>query len=291
MTQIDPPMDAHLEHVVDGLVNSTHGAVRRHELREIVHECYAELAANAKVTTFLPVLTGRYALQQVRALQQARGDITKDLPEVLMIDEHNAGRSQTAAALARFYAPGRLSVNSAGVVPASGVNEVVVDELLEVGVALTDFPKRVTSAMVTAADHILVLGALSAPVTDAAGGQVVTVDIADPAGADQAEVIAILQRDRRRRAGIPARHRSAAPPAPGGHRPVRCGRVGRLTATPGRGRRSRSRARRIPGSPSRATRCSASRWPGRLGWCRGRHWRGWWRPSSCATRQSRRVPR
>ncbi len=193
MTQIDPPMDAHLEHVVDGLVNSTHGAVRRHELREIVHECYAELAANAKVTTFLPVLTGRYALQQVRALQQSRGDITKDLPEVLMIDQHNAGRSQTAAALARFYAPGRLSVNSAGVVPATGVNPIVVDELREVGVELTDFPKRVTPEMVAAADHILVLGHLSENVLAGASGQVLEVDVADPRDSDQAQVVDILR--------------------------------------------------------------------------------------------------
>lgn len=193
MSQIDTQMDAHLEHVVDGLVNSTHGAVRRHELREIVHAAYDELAGNATVTTFLPVLTGRLAQQQVRALMVSRGDIVKDLPEVLMLDEHDAGRSQTAAALARFYAPGRVAVTSAGVSPAGAVNPLVVDELREVGVALTDFPKRVSTPMVQAADHVLVLGALSEDATNGATGQVVTIDIADPQDADQAEVIAILR--------------------------------------------------------------------------------------------------
>lgn len=193
MADIDPEMDRHLEHVVDGLVNATGGAVHRHELRDIVHASYEQLAENAKVTTFLPVLTGRYALMQVRAKGILSGDILKDHPEVLTLDQRNAGRSQAAAALIRFYAPGRFLVNSAGIEPAHEVSPLVVDELRDAGVELTDFPKRISRDLVRASDHVLVFGDLSEDLTGEASAPVRHWNVADPYGADRAAVIAILQ--------------------------------------------------------------------------------------------------
>ncbi len=193
MADIDPEMHRHLEHVVDGLVNATGGAVHRHELRDIVYSSYEQLAENAKVTTFLPVLTGRYALMQVRAQGILSGDIAKDHPEVLTLDQRNAGRSQAAAALIRFYAPGRFLVNSAGIEPAPEVSPLVVDELRDAGVELTDFPKRISRELVEASDHVLVFGELTSDLPDAARVPVRRWDVADPYDADRDAVIAILQ--------------------------------------------------------------------------------------------------
>ena len=54
----------------------------------------------------------RFSREQVRALAQAEGAIIKDVPEVLFVCVHNAGRSQMAAALLDHYARGKVHVRS-----------------------------------------------------------------------------------------------------------------------------------------------------------------------------------
>lgn len=197
MTDLDPDMEAHLEHVVDGLVNQTGAAIPRHELRAVVFQCYSRLADHATVRTFLPVLTGRYALMQVRAMGILSGDIDKKRLEVLVLDEHNSARSQTATALIRFYAPGRFRVDSAGVVPGEAVNPLVVELLGNAGIRLTDFPKLATREMVAAADLVIAIGEVPLEFADS-GGVVATLwDIPEPAGSDRSGVALMLaQTDR-----------------------------------------------------------------------------------------------
>ena len=60
--------------------------------------------------------------------------ITKDMPEVLFVCVHNAGRSQMAAALLDHYAQGRVRVRSAGSEPADQVNPAVVVAMAELGI-------------------------------------------------------------------------------------------------------------------------------------------------------------
>ena len=192
MTNPDPEMSAHLEHVVDGLVNHTGGNIHRSELRTVVFDCYAQLAAEATVTTFLPVLTGRFAMMQVRAMGIVSGDVDKDVPEILVLDEHNAGRSQTAAALFRYYAPGRFQVDSAGVQPSRAINPLLPDLLGDVGIGLTDFPKPVTPQILQAADYVIELGPVPMGITGTIAAPVINWDIPDPADADREEVRAIL---------------------------------------------------------------------------------------------------
>ena len=49
-----------------------------------------------------------------------------EVPEVLFICVHNAGRSQTAAALLAHHAAGRVQVRSAGSAPAQEINPAVM---------------------------------------------------------------------------------------------------------------------------------------------------------------------
>lgn len=192
MTDIDPEMTAHLEHVVDGLVNNTGGALPRHELREVVFDCYERLAQHATVTTFLPVLTSRYAMMRVRSMGILTGDLLKSKPEVLVLDEHNAARSQAATALIRFYAPGRYRVDSAGIHPDQAVNEVVIGMLADVGVGLTDFPKQVTPEILLAADYVIAIGEVTMDPGVRLSAPVVQWGIPDPAHSDRGEARAIL---------------------------------------------------------------------------------------------------
>lgn len=193
MTSSGLDATAQLESVVDGLVARTGGAMSRHELRDIVMECYQELSAEATVTGFLPILTGRMALARVEQLGAADTDALNEKPTILVLDEHNAARSQTAAALFRFYAPGRFLVTSAGLHPENIVNPMVVDLLGDVATGLTETPKTVTPEMLAGAAHVIAIGDLP---SDLSGidATLVRWDISDPGGNDRAEAEAVLAR-------------------------------------------------------------------------------------------------
>ena len=85
--------------------------------------------------------------------------MTTEVPEVLFVCVHNAGRSQMAAALLDHHAEGRVHVRSAGSTPASEINPAVVAVMEELGVDLSkEFPKPLTTDAVEAADVVVTMG-------------------------------------------------------------------------------------------------------------------------------------
>jgi arsenate reductase (thioredoxin) len=105
-----------------------------------------------------------------------------DVPEVLFVCTHNAGRSQMAAALLHREAAGRVRVASAGSQPADELNPSVVKAMAEIGLDISrEFPKRLTSDQVEAADVVITMGCGDAcPVYP--GKRYVDWDLPDPAG-------------------------------------------------------------------------------------------------------------
>jgi protein-tyrosine-phosphatase len=85
--------------------------------------------------------------------------VTKELPEVLFVCVHNAGRSQMAAGLLHLRSEGRIHVRSAGSDPAETINPAVVDAMEEIGVYLgQEFPKPLTDEVVRAAVVVITMG-------------------------------------------------------------------------------------------------------------------------------------
>jgi arsenate reductase (thioredoxin) len=83
----------------------------------------------------------------------------KDVPEVLFVCVHNAGRSQMAAALLDHHAKGRVHVRSAGSQPADQLNPAVVAAMAEWGIDLArEFPKPLNDEVVRAADVVITMG-------------------------------------------------------------------------------------------------------------------------------------
>ncbi|MDA9913183.1 hypothetical protein N9D66_01865 [Candidatus Nanopelagicales bacterium] len=155
----DPADVAHaLDRVIDTLVNQTDAAIPRTKLKKIVYRSYDELAAQATITSFLPILTARRAMERIRESGLLERQQQKEKPTILVIDEHNSARSQTAAALFRFYAPGRFTVQSAGIHPSAQDDPIVAGNLALRGVELTDAPKPMTDDMLADADHLIVIG-------------------------------------------------------------------------------------------------------------------------------------
>ncbi len=105
-----------------------------------------------------------------------------DIPEVLFVCVHNAGRSQMAAALLHQHTAGKVRVTSAGSAPADRINPAVREVMAEIGIDLTrEFPKRLTTDAVQAADVVITMGCGdTCPVYP--GKRYLDWDLPDPAG-------------------------------------------------------------------------------------------------------------
>jgi arsenate reductase len=140
------------------LTHEFRGIYSRETIERYVDESIDRLSG-ARVADFLPLFVERFSRERLRALAQAEGHIAKDVPEVLFVCVHNAGRSQMAAALLDHHANGRVHVRSAGSTPADQINRAVVEALLERGIDLSlEFPKPLTDEVVRAADAVITMG-------------------------------------------------------------------------------------------------------------------------------------
>jgi protein-tyrosine-phosphatase len=153
-------------------------------IHEVIDDSYELLATTARVHTHLPVLATRFARERLRAIAKNQGAIVSDLPEVLFVCVHNAGRSQMAAALLDHHAHGRVTVRSAGSAPAASINPAVVQAMTELGLDLSqEFPKPLTDDAVQAADVVITMGCGDAcPVYP--GKRYLNWELDDPAGQD-----------------------------------------------------------------------------------------------------------
>jgi arsenate reductase (thioredoxin) len=117
-----------------------------------------------------------------------------DIPEVLFVCTHNAGRSQMAAALLDHLAAGRVRVTSAGSQPADQLNPAVVQAMAEIGLDIaSNHPRRLTSDQVQAADVVITMGCGDAcPVYP--GKRYLDWDLPDPAGLPLEQVRPIRDR-------------------------------------------------------------------------------------------------
>ena len=82
-----------------------------------------------------------------------------EVPEILYVCVHNAGRSQMAAAMTRLLGGNRVRVRSAGSAPGECVHPGVVEAMREIGVDLAhELPKLLTPDAVRAADVVITMG-------------------------------------------------------------------------------------------------------------------------------------
>jgi arsenate reductase (thioredoxin) len=107
-----------------------------------------------------------------------------EIPEVLFVCVHNAGRSQMAAGLLEQRSTGRLRVISAGSEPADQLNPAVVEAMEEVGIDISaEQPKKLENEMVRKSDVVITMGCGDAcPIYP--GKRYEDWELEDPAGKD-----------------------------------------------------------------------------------------------------------
>lgn len=181
----------HIERIVADLARDYDDRFPRAEVEQVYRDSYDRLSATSRVTTFLPVLAGRFTCQRLDARAVAEGKRPRRAPTVLFVCVHNAGRSQMAAALMRSHAGSAVHIHTAGSDPAEAIHPEVVAAMADVGLSLTEeFPKPLTSDVLAASDVVVTLGCGDeCPVVP--GRRYEDWPVPDPAGAGAAEVAAI----------------------------------------------------------------------------------------------------
>jgi arsenate reductase (thioredoxin) len=157
-TPMDPLTRQSFARSIESLATEFRGIFSLETIERYVDESVDRMSG-ARVVDFIPLFVHRFSRQRLRALAQAEGRIAKDVPEVLFVCVHNAGRSQMAAALLDHHARGRVHVRSAGSDPGDQVNPAVVAAMEEWGIDLSqEFPKPLTDEFVKAADAVITMG-------------------------------------------------------------------------------------------------------------------------------------
>ena len=171
-----------LHRISQRLADRFAGIFAAETVERYVFESYTALARTAKISAYLPATTEHFANDRLAALATSKGAIVSEVPEVLFVCVHNAGRSQMAAALLNVEAKGRIRVRSAGSMPTSELDPTVLTAMSEMGLDLSkDYPKPLTDDVVRASDVVITMGCGdSCPIYP--GKRYEDWDLTDPAG-------------------------------------------------------------------------------------------------------------
>lgn len=177
----------HLKVAKDRLARAFSGTFSAETITRYVEETLTQWSEST-VRAYIPLLLERFVGERLTALGQAEGTIAKEVPEVLFVCVHNAGRSQMAAGLLDHRAKGRVHVRSAGTLPGDEIHAPVVAVMQEMGLDLSqEFPKPLTDEVVRAADVVITMGCGDAcPVYP--GKRYLDWDLPDPEGKAVEEV-------------------------------------------------------------------------------------------------------
>jgi protein-tyrosine-phosphatase len=164
------------------LADEFKGTFSPETVRRYALDSLSVLSRGASLKQYVSLLVYRFTRERLLAAAQVEGKMNKEMPEVLFVCVHNAGRSQIAAALTHSLSGGRVHVRSAGSTPADEINPAVVQAMEEVGLDLSqEFPKPLTDEVVQAADVVITMGCGDAcPIYP--GKRYLDWEVEDPAG-------------------------------------------------------------------------------------------------------------
>ena len=128
-------------------------------IERFLHSSYDQLAQQAVVTKFLPLMAERFARQRLRAVAKVEGLHRDGRPTVLFLCTHNAGRSQMALGFFAALTGDHAVAWSGGSEPGHEINPAAIAAMAERGIDISnEFPKPWTDETVRAADVVITMG-------------------------------------------------------------------------------------------------------------------------------------
>ena len=128
-------------------------------IERFLSSSYDQLAQNAAITKFLPLMAERFGRQRLRALAKVEGLHNDGKPTVLFLCTHNAGRSQMALGFFQAIAQDAGVAWSGGSEPGREVNPSAIQAMAERHIDISrEFPKPWTDETVRAADVVVSMG-------------------------------------------------------------------------------------------------------------------------------------
>lgn len=94
---LDAVMRGHLDHAAEVLTDEFGGLFSRGTISRFLEDSVDELAAKARVATYIPLLAERFARERLSALAQLEGKLTNDDPEGKSLDEVRSIRDEIDA--------------------------------------------------------------------------------------------------------------------------------------------------------------------------------------------------
>ena len=158
-------------------------------IERFLFSSYDQLADQATVTKFLPLIAERFGRQRLKALAKVEGLHDDGKPTVLFLCTHNAGRSQMAMGFFESIAGDDAVAWSGGSEPGKQVNPSAIAAMAERGIDIShEFPKPWTDETVRAADVVITMGCGDACPIFPGKRYESWDDLDDPAGLDPAAV-------------------------------------------------------------------------------------------------------
>jgi arsenate reductase (thioredoxin) len=171
------------------LTDEFRGTYGPETIERFLYSSYDQLASQASVTKFLPLIAERFGRQRLRALAKVDGLHEDGKPAVLFLCTHNAGRSQMALGFFQAIAGDSALAWSGGSEPGSQVNASAVLAMAERGIDISrEFPKPWTDETVRAADVVISMGCGDACPIFPGKRYESWDDLDDPAGLDAPSV-------------------------------------------------------------------------------------------------------
>ena len=150
---------AALHRVVLYLRQKYKGVFGQETIEAIVFDSYRQMAAKAKITEWLVATAEKLTGERLDALLRAEGRSPNDVPAVLFLCTHNAGRSQMALGWFTHLGQGRAIGWSGGSEPGTELNKVAIEAMAEVGIDISGgFPKPWTTEVLAGADVVVTMG-------------------------------------------------------------------------------------------------------------------------------------
>src|SRR5262245_27721682 len=130
----------------------------RTEIEELMADSVRQLAGQANVEAFLPVLAYRFTRERLMSLSRKDAAVTGGL-DIVFVSLSGGGRAQIAAALTTWLSDGGVSVHAAGTGAQQPLEEAITTVIEEAGIDPAEsFARPASPEVIQAADLIVTMG-------------------------------------------------------------------------------------------------------------------------------------